>query len=445
MKSIYSFLLSSALLVPFVACNKENPFEGESKNGTGRILTSSISVDVKSEVLTTRDASLPEPEDFTIAFCKKETPSEPLYSYSYSELPEVVTLPVGEYYVKAYYGDDNIVAAFDSPCYYGESEILKIENGKVLDVTVPITCTLYNVRVAINFDESLLSVMGEDGKVSVKVGDSGVLDFTPNTTSDGFFQYVEDSNTLAATFTGTVEGSFITESKTYDNVKRGTYYKITFKLHNVETGATDPGSVDSGTLKIDATVTFHDHSSDGGMNVDPDSEEYLEDDRYPNLNPGDDNPGDDKPGQGDNEPEKNLLPSLISDDVDVNVRTDISNWGEGQSLAVKIITPTKLSKFVCTINSSTLTPKELEDVGLKADLDLINDTDLFEDLGQMGFPVGEDVTNPKTVDENGNYVIVFDITQFVKMLNALGDGTHDFIFNLRNEAGENTLTLKLKS
>ncbi|MCH5239310.1 MAG: DUF4493 domain-containing protein [Muribaculaceae bacterium] len=441
MKTIYTIALGFLLSLGFLSCNKEKPFEGESTEGTGRFLTSAINVEVKAEEAVTRTAGVPTPDEFTVAFCKKETLNEALYQYNYKEMPEVVTLPVGEYIVKAFYGNDNIVAAFDAPAYYGESEILKVENGKVIDVVNPIVCTLYNVRVAVYFDQALKEVMGEDVKVAVKVGESGALDFTSGTESDGFFKYDEDSSTLSAVFTGTVNGAYLTETKTYDKIKRGTYYKLTFKLHGVETGAEEPGS-SSGSLKIDATVTFHDQSGNGGLNVDPDSEEYLEDDRYPGNGDTED-PGE-QPGQPV-DPDNKTLPWMESDDVDINTVTDISDWEEGKSLAVKILSPSLLTKFVCIIDSSTLTPKELESVNLKSELDLINDTDLFDNLGGLGFPVGEDITNPKTQDEDGNYIIVFDITKFVTMLNALGEGTHNFIFNLENEAGEKVCTLKLKS
>lgn len=460
MKIKHYIYFGTFFALTLVSCKNEDPFSYDFEEGTGRILTSGISVEVKTEEASTR-AAVPDTKDFIVSFCEIKTPNEPYQQFTYSDMPEVVILPVGEYVVKAYYGDDSIVADFDAPAYYGESQTIKVENGKIYEVTDPLICTLYNVRVSVSFDEELKKVMGDDVKVSVEVGESGSLDFTAKTQGDGFFRYDENSNTLAATFSGTVNGAKITEIKNYDNVKRGTYYHLSFKLHGVEIVGDEPGvnpgptqpnqpeeepGNTSGNIIIDASVTFKDHSSEGGLNVDPEREEYLEDERFPNSggNPGTEEP-DDNPQQPENPGEQNELPSLVSDDVDLSTTTDISNWAEGQSLAVKILTPTKLSKFVCTIDSSTLTPEELESVYLKSELDLINDTDLFEDLSGLGFPVGEDITNPKEQDENGNYVIIFDITQFVKMLNALGEGTHNFIFDLVNEAGETIQTLKLKS
>lgn len=440
MKKIFSILFTLGIFATLFSCKNESPFSVEVEDGAGRFITSSLSIEVKPEVMTSRATQLPSVDDFTVVFVKTSSPYEAFMTFKYNSLPEVVTLPVGEYKVKAYYGDDNIVAKFDSPAYYGESDVISITNGKIVDIKDPIVCTLYNVRVAVSFDPELLAVMGDDAKVSVKVGESGELVFDKNTDSDGFFKYDENSNTLAATFTGTVNDAFITEQKNYDNVKRGTYYKITFKLRSVDTGAEQPGNVvGNGTIIVDATVTFHDHSSEGGMNVDPDSEEYLEDDRYPGQNQ--------KPGEDPNQPEdpdKDGLPQLVSDDVDINAVTDIYGWEENKPLAVKILTPTQLTEFVCYIKSTYLTEDELKQVNLKPDLDLINDTDYFEDLSQLGFPVGDEITNPE-IYEDGNYVIIFDITKFVPLLNIAPGNTHNFEFHLTNATGSVVKTLKLKN
>lgn len=438
----YFALLSVCILF---SCKSEDPFTAESESGTGRILTSNITVEVKAETLATRAVNVPEVKDFTIAFCKSDDLTEAVSAYPYSDMPEVVTLPVGNYVVKAFYGDDNIVAAFDAPAYFGQSEELKIENGKVLELSEPIVCSLYNVRVKVSFDPELQKVMEDDAKVSVKVGDNGTLDFDVNTESDGFFQYTENSNTLVAVFSGTVEGSFITETKNYNDVKRGTYYNITFKLRNVETGAEDPGSVaGSGALKIDATVTYHDNASNGGIDVTPDKEEYLEDDRYPS---NDDDNKEDKPGNDNPENpdvDETSKPIITSDNVDLDKTNEISEW-EGPCV-VKVLTESTITEFKCLIDSESLKKSDLEEVGLTDDLDLVNgseEDELWKNLRLLGFPVGKDVTDPQVM-EDGKYLINFDITNFMAVLKTF-PGTHKFIFTVTNASGTTHKTLILKS
>lgn len=450
MKIYNKILLGSLISLGILTgCKNEDPFyKSEAENGTGRLLTSSIVVHVNAEIVSTKAVvQTPDAKDFTVDFNNTDT-GKTVSSYKISQLPEVVTLPVGNYVAKVHYGNPDVVAEFDSPYYEGNSEKFSIINGKILDTLEPIICSLQNVRISIFFDSALLEVCESDAKVSVKVGDSGELSFYPSTESDGYFKYVTNSHTLAATFSGTVQGTYITENKTFDQINPGTYYRITFKLKNPETGSIEPGGIEQqGDLKIVASVTYHDYTTeDGYTNVDPDTEEYLEDDMRP-TQPEDpkDEPTPDEPKEG--------APYITSDDVDVNEVTILTD--DMDSLVVKIISPTPITGFICIIDSSTLTPEELKSVQLDSELDLVNDkyekeegeevSTLWQQLDGLGFPVGKKVTDaPQNAD--GDYEVIFDITQFVPMLNALGAGDHNFIFNLENEGGyKSSSTLRLKS
>lgn len=473
-------------LVALAACKDEHPFNGgveptQPETVTGHITGAAFNLTVKSLDFVTKSEPEENLDDFTIDIYNRNNLQSPYKSYIYKNIPEIISLPVGTYTVVASYGNNYVDAAFNNPYYYGQSNDVVIEEGKIVD-SIEIQCTLGNIKVSVTFDDELKSQMGEGSKVTVHVGNSGKeLEFYPDS-DDGYFKFSEGSNTLAAVFTGTLNGDPITEQKTYDDVKPGNYYNITFKLHKVdvpteplpdtpgdEGGQTTPSEPETstGTLKVDATVIY---SSDADLvdgNLNPDSENYLKD----NLRPGNEgeedndgwydgngNPGNDKPGNtpGGNEPSKpaSIKPALVSDDVDLSIVTDISNWPEGKKLAVQILTPTQLTKFVCTIDSDLLNEEALEGVNLKKNLDLINDiydkepgeseSSLWGSLRELGFPVGRDVTEPQEY-KDGNYVITFDITKFVNLLNALGSGQHNFIFQLRNEAGDTTATLKLKS
>lgn len=485
-------------LVALAACKDEHPFNGgvdptQPETVTGQITGAAFNLTVKSLDFVTKSEPEEYLDDFTIDIFNKNNTETPYKSYIYKNIPEVISLPVGTYYVQASYGDNTIEAAFNNPYYIGTSQDIVIEEGKIVDA-VEIECTLGNIKVSVTFDDELKAQMGEGSKVTVHVGDSDKeLEFYPDS-EEGYFRYSQGSNTLAAVFTGTLQGEPIVEQKTYNDVAAGNFYNITFKLHNVEPTpqhepepdqSTDEGNqstttepeTSNGTLKIDATVIFSSDAEAVDGNLNPDSENYLKD----NMRPGNEsdeeedgwydgsgnsgnsgntgNSGNENPGnnQGGNEPSKpaSVKPSLVSDDVDLNTVTDISNWPENKSLAVKILTPTKLTKFVCTIDSDLLTEEALEGVKLKKNLDLINDiydkepgkseSELWKSLRGLGFPVGTDVTNPNEYVD-GNYVITFEISaQFVGLLKGLGSGYYNFIFQLENEAGATTATLKLKS
>lgn len=485
--------MAAIVLTALVSCSKEAEFKVDGPgSGEGRILSSALNLEVKGETIITKAPSVPSPEDFTVNFINIDKDDEAPVTYSYKDMPEVVILPVGTYKVLANYGGDygeeGATAAFDSPHYSGESEIFTVENAKIVDKIKPITCTLANVKVRVNFDDSLLKVMGGDVKVAVRVGEAGgdVLEFTAATHSDGYFKYADNSTTLAATFSGTVNGDKITEIKTYSNVKPGTFYNITFKLHTITpenpgdlnpdkpdnpTPPDDPNvpdnpedkdgnmtSHENGLVIVDAAVTVHDYTeNDGDVNVNPDEEIYLEDERYPSSgnqggnqggtgNNGEeqDPPGGETPGPGPEE--QGEKPIITSQDVDVDAVNNITNWVDDSPCVVKILTDSKISEFRCLIVSETLTKEVLEDVNITDDLDLVNgseDSTLWINLRSLGFPVGTDVTDPQE-KEGDKFVIRFDITNFVPIL-KIYEGEHKFIFTVTNESGTTNKTLILKA
>ncbi|MCH5225693.1 MAG: DUF4493 domain-containing protein [Muribaculaceae bacterium] len=568
-KYFASLFIAGSLLV---GCKSEDVFDKNlDSRGEGQLNTSSISLDIVSEALSTRGLETPTADDFTIEVYDQNNPEISLLKSLYKDLPELVSIPVGTYNIKAFYGDSDVTAEFDAPYFFGETQDVTIEANKITDIE-PIECKPANVKVSIIFDESLLEEMSGDSKVVVKVGKSGELTFDADTEEAGYFKYDENSNTLAANFIGTVQGEEFNVIKTYNDVQPGYYYQITFKLNVIDpsiegdpnTGddnPSDPGSGDDnngddnnqgggeqedpqgpqqpgssdpekpnnggstedpgtdepnnnpgnsqnpgnsgsqqssnkGGLSIDASVIYTVNTAGGEESLDPENQEYLVDgsswdyagdhpfndddvkpddkveDKIPEEKPSEnptpsepENPGNQGGGQGqggnsqpenppvDPTPELPVLtpPQLVSDDVDLTTITDISNWPAGKRLEVKILTNSPIKKFICNIDSDQLDKETLEGVGLTDELDLVNENELWPTLRGLGFPVGEEVTNPKEMDENGNYVIHFSLTNevdgmtFVYLLNALGSGTHKFIFHLENEAGESTGTLAIKS
>lgn len=454
---IYSSLI---ILAAMASCKNEDPFDSGMNRGEGRFLTSAITVDVKPEQMATRSVEVPTAEQFTVDFYNTENLDKPQASYQYSSMPEVVSLPVGAYIVKAHYGTDNAKPEFDSPYYYGESQEFNVEASKVVDTIDPIVCSLSQVKVSVLFDAELIKVMSEDAKVSVALGQQGaLLDFFPNSEKDGYFPFVEGSNTLAATFYGTVEGTTISETKNYSDVKKGNYYRITFKLHSSNPEGNNNGQIaggENGTLKVDATVTYHD-PGDNGIDLSPDSESYLVDD----MRPGQDNnsggnvedPGTEDPGEeedpNDNPEIPEGAPEIVGvDPLDITKVNDLADFTDAQGnpiqCAVKIYTSSPITKFICTIDSQTLTADALDEVGLGSRLNLVEEEEpgQWANLKQLGFPTGAEITNPQE-KEDDKYVILFDITKFASILNVF-EGNHNFIFEVANASGETKTTLKLK-
>lgn len=468
MKSYIKTFLTMFVGFGMVSCSQESPFDVDVTEGAGRFLSSSLSVEVRPEGQNTK-AAVPDVSDFTIDFFDTSNPSEPFVSYVYGDMPDIVTLPAGTYKVGASfggeYGTSGEKAAFDTPYYYGSSEEFKVEANKIVDRIETIVCKLSNVRVSIKFDDDLLAVMSSDSKVSVKVGESGALDFTPQTTSDGYFAYDEGSNTLAATFDGEVEGYPTNETKTYNDVKPGNYYKITFRLHSIEIeepnpptppdAPTDPDEEKEGNItsdgsqgiRVDATLTTNDLTGENGIDISPDVEEYLEDDLRPGgsgNNPGGEtppeNPGeDDDPVVPDN-PSK-TPPSIIGVGVDLNTVNEVV---DGMICQLDIVSRTTITGFKVKISSDNSNfIASLEDL-LGTEIDLLQESDLSESLKGLGFPVGDEITNPTDKDENGYGKVNFRISDDLMTLLKAFDGIHTFTLIVSNSDGTTTASLKLQ-
>ena len=430
MKRYKNIFLAVATAFGFVACDKEAPFSAEPVAEHGRFLSSSISVSLNTDENLVRSAEDgPDVSLFDVDFYKNGA-NIPEQSYKYGEMPEMVMLPVGEYVVKVSYGGDygeGAKAAFDAPFYKGESGKFTIEKDKVTDHIDPIVCGLANVKVSIVFDPSLKNAISPDSKVTVKVGENGTsLDFTVTNEKSGYFEFAEGSNTLAATFSGSVDGDLTTETKTKDNVAPGNHYRITFKLHRVDPN--DPGDInpDDESIKVDATVTTDDR---GDTNVEPGEEEFLPDDRYPEEDPKD----PDNPDNPDNPKENG--PTITGEaPINLDEVNDVNDEVKAHCV-LNVHSDTGITEFKVKIDSETLTSEVLEGVKLSTDLDLVNPGSLKEGLQSINLPV--EVAGEKDVR--------FDITEFMPLLEIYGAANHKFILTVSDKNGTTTKTLQLRT
>lgn len=433
MKNIIYIIGIFLLLEVVTSCSVEAPFTPDENIGEGKFLSKALSLKLNKDENLVRSANDVNIDDFNVDIYLTENDNEPVKSFRYGDMPEVVTLPVGSYKIKAYYGGtygDNPNAAFNAPYYNGESSNFSIEKDKIQNNIGTIVCCLANVKVSVFFDEKLAKAMGNDSKVEVQVGNSGPLFFSRETQESGFFAYEETTQTITAKFSGSIDGDDVEETKSYKNVSPGNHYRITFKLHIVDPN--DPGDIvaegDEGDeIKIDANIQTIDMSEGDGVDVGTPNEEdiYMEDDRYSNGN-------EDDPGNGDDPSQSNGPVVTASDGIDldgVNVVTD------EMECELMITSETGIQSFTVDIDSNTLTPEELEGVSLSAHLDLVNPGDMEEALKGLGFPV----------NIGGKKEVKFNISEFLPLLKVLGEGDHNFILTISDSEGKTVKTLKLKT
>ena len=431
MKLYKGILLPLGATLLLSGCSMEEPFLNGSET-QGMLKTSCLAptlTNTEGNETKTR-ADVPTTDDFQVVITRNGSRA-PEAEYRYADMPEVLTLPVGDYKVYAHHGA-NKTAAWEEPYYYGESTFA-IEENKITDEVDPIVAKLANIRVTIVFHATLASVMSQDSKVEVKVGDTGVMTFTGTETRSAYFRYVNQSQTLAATFSGTVDGDRIIETRTHEDVAPGNHYRITFRMHGIDDD--DPGNI-SGNIIVDTSIeeVNMNQTVDGGGD-DP----ILEDDKRPTQGGGQDpDPGLDPedpivtPGSAPQitsaKPEKDS--GLVAVDLDkVNeVTSDIYCV-----LNVTSSADSGITEFKVKIKSEKLNADELMGVGLSDELDLVNPGALEEPLRNLGLPV----------KVGGMKNVVFDITGFMPLLGVLGEGDHDFELTVGDSNGTSTATLRL--
>lgn len=338
--------------------------------------------------------------------------------WTYAEMPEVFTLPVGDYSVSVISHIQD-ASAWEKP-YFEGAKAFSIQDSRITEIG-EVVCKLANVKVSIRYSDALKKVMGDDVTVTVLMNNGGSLTFTPTETRSGYFKYIADSHTLVATFTGTVDGNKETLRKEYTDIAAGQHRIITFKLKTGDGTIPDETgniNVGEGGISVDASVTTIDLSSDVIV-----EEDIIDGDRPQE--------GGDEPTDPDTpeEPEDPEVPA--EDEITVTSETlDFENPNiatTGMDAVVNIHSEKGIANFQVDIVSDQLTEEVLVGVGLAASFDLAYPGDLAAPLkNDLGFPVGDEVIGAKD--------LVFDITDFVPLL-MIYQGTHQFKLTITDADG----------
>lgn len=276
---ILSFLAMAAMVVGLGSCSEN--WEPKTEK-TGQLALSSLGVEVAGgeELVDNNVNPVSRAEvDLKPFIVKVYKDNGDLYqTYKYGDMPEIITLPVGKYSIKVS-SHEVMKAEWEHPLFEG-SESFEIENSKITNVGT-IKCTFASLKVSVRFADDLRKVMGSDVQVKVVANDEGELVFTPNETRSGYYEVIEGSTTLVATFTGTVINTKENFYKVYTDIKAGQHRIITFSLKR------NPEIPDPSTGYIDPTE---------GIYVDT----SVEDENLGgNVDAGEDVENPERPGQED--------------------------------------------------------------------------------------------------------------------------------------------------
>lgn len=419
------------VLFTFSACHSEK-METGATDVTGQLSLASMKMEVDLKVDTVYPQSRAGVDVSNFLLTIKNSQGEQVEQYTYSEMPEIISLPVGTYTVVAS-SAEAATNGFDVPFYTGSTEQFTIKENELTEVSA-LTCRLANVMISVEYDEELRKLMGEDVVTTVKIGDNS-LDIPSSETRKAYLIAPASAGSMDITLKGTIDGESVTEVKRVENVQAGQYNIIKYVLSPVDDGNNSVGGNLNIAINIDSSMT----SSDETVGVNPGEEPGIDD--FPTD--GGEEPGDGDGDGGDESGSEQNMPTIVGTDFNdktFDISKDVLTVTKGQSvsLSVTLLAPNKMAHVYVTIDSETLTEDVLVGVNLAKNFDLAEPGDLEAGLKGLGFPTGTDVI--------GKEEIPFDITQFTSLLGIYGAANHNFIIRVVDQQGlEVTETLKIKS
>lgn len=409
----YILLISIASLFLFSACDREKMDFGNNADGYGQIILSSMKLTVDVNAIPVSRATTIDASNYIVGIYNEN--GETLISeWKYSEMPEIFQLKVGSYKLIAH--SPNTDGATLGEPYCEGSRTFTIQKDQVTNIET-IKCTLSSIMVVIQYEDDLKSLLQDDAKVTVTVGEES-LEFTKDETLAGYFHAAKTGNVVDVKFAGTLEDdeeqTKITRS--YTDIANGSLLTVTYSLRDADGDPGTGGNADA-ALKIDANCKVE--NIDGS--VLPDKEPAIDD--FPSEG------GGEEPGEND--------PSVTGKDFDITKSHYVTDL---QDVVVNLNAPAGMQNVIVTISSTNTGftgAVEHEEMFGSNSFDLANPVEgkQKEMLQSFGFPIGEQIIG----QTNAQFVI----TPFMDAL-VLFFGTHSFHIEITDKNGtvsSATLTL----
>lgn len=410
------------VLFTFSACHSEK-METGTTDVTGQLSLASMKMEVDLKVDTVYPQSRAGVDVSNFLLTIKNSQGEQVEQYTYSEMPEIISLPVGTYTVVAS-SAEAATNGFDVPFYTGSTEQFTIKENELTEVSA-LTCRLANVMISVEYDEELRKLMGEDVVTTVKIGDNS-LDIPSSETRKAYLIAPASAGSMDITLKGTIDGESVTEVKRVDNVQAGQYNIIKYVLNSVDDGTnSNVGGNLNIAINIDSSMT----SSDETVGVNPGEEPGIDD--FPTD--GGEEPGDgDGDSDGDGEGGITSDISITGKDLGESPFFDIDQTQTitgATTLIVGIEAPAGIQNLKVAISSDN---EEFNGIGEGlGEFDLAHSDSMNEDAQAMlpilGLPIDDAVLNQTNLD--------FNISKFTSMLAGF-KGTHTFKITVTDNQGK---------
>lgn len=423
MKNIFLICLTlMAVLFTFSACHSEK-METGATDVTGQLSLASMKMEVDLKVDTVYPQSRAGVDVSNFLLTIKNSQGEQVEQYTYSEMPEIISLPVGTYTVVAS-SAEAATNGFDVPFYTGSTEQFTIKENELTEVFA-LTCRLANVMISVEYDEELRKLMGEDVVTNVKIGDNS-LDIPSSETRKAYLIAPASAGSMDITLKGTIDGESVTEVKRVDNVQAGQYNIIKYVLNSVDDGTnSNVGGNLNIAINIDSSMT----SSDETVGVNPGEEPGIDD--FPTdggEEPGDGDGDSDGDGEGGITSDINITGKKLGDSsFDIDQTQTITG---ATTLIVGIEAPAGIQNLKVKITSAGNDDFNGIGEGL-GEFDLAHSDSMNENAQAMipvlGLPIDDAVLNQTNLG--------FNISKFTSMLSGF-KGTHTFKITVTDNQGK---------
>lgn len=421
---ILPFIATAALFLTSCGDDTWSPLVNEE----GSLALTDLSLDINTAESLLSRAEDTDLSNFVVEINQGDQNVE---KWAYSQLPEIITLPVGDYTAKVY-SHEVKKQEWDKPYYLGTADF-KIEKNAITRIGT-VTCKFASLKVTIAYSDELKALMGSDCKVTVVTNDEGLLEYSANETRAGYFEVVSGSTTLVATFEGTVSGHLETIQRSFVDVAPGTHYHITYSTKSPGTDfPEETGEVEGSGITVDTGAT--DVNEGGNIDIE---EEVID----PSERPG----KEEDPTEPDtpDEPTGDAFVFNHSDSFDFdNPENPII---EGAEYEVEIVSELPIESLVVTIQSNSLTDDMLRGVGLAGSFDLATGLSTTEPVIDLSAVLKSSFNFPILDEVRGQTVVPFKITDFVPLLNIYQGEIHSFVITVTDNSGRSeSKTLSFKA
>ena len=426
MKNIFLICLTlMAVLFTFSACHSEK-METGATDVTGQLSLASMKMEVDLKVDTVYPQSRAGVDVSNFLLTIKNSQGEQVEQYTYSEMPEIISLPVGTYTVVAS-SAETATNGFDVPFYTGSTEQFTIKENELTEVSA-LTCRLANVMISVEYDEELRKLMGEDVVTTVTIKENTQdmikeysLDIPSSETRKAYLIAPASVSPMDITLKGTIDGEFVTEVNRVDEVQAGQYNIIKYTLSPVDNGTnSNVGGNVNIAINIDSSMT----SSDETVGVNPGEEPGIDD--FPTD-------GGEEPGDGDGDGEGGITSDISITGKDLGgspFDIDQTQTITGETtLIVGIEAPAGIQNLKVAISS---TDEEFSAIGASlGEFDLAHSENMNETaqgmIPSLGLPIDDKVLNKEYLD--------FNISSFTSLLGGFYDATHTFKITVTDNNG----------